>query len=211
MEDYRYYLRERYDFYKSTWIGIGLAVFVLGGVLRFVYELIFYWANSGFDMVFFRGGTFGPWIDTHCIAALLMFVILYRLRRQPWFVFLFSAIGGGLVQLGIGLALYYLCGGIRPWNYNLEILNYGSLGGFVCLRSALEFGVLGLLVIYVIAPFIFHMACSVYNSTFLAVWLTIGLICVADIVYNDIVCVMVPGLIGATDVYKDLGFRFLSY
>ena len=210
MENYRYYLREKYDFYRSTWLGIGLAVFVLGGVIRFVYEFIFYWANSGFTTLYFRGGTFGPWIDTHCIAALLFFVVLYRLRRQPWFVFLISAVGGGLVQLGIGLLLYNLCGGLRVWNYNLEILNYGSIGGFVCLRSVLEFGILGLLVIYAIAPLIFHMACSVYNSTFLAVWLTIGLICVADIVYNDVICALIPGLTGAVQVYQDLGFHYLS-
>ncbi len=211
MENYKYYLRERYDFYRSTWLGIGLAVFVIGGVLRFVYELIFYWANSGFDIFFFRGGTFGPWIDSHCIAALLIFVVLYRLRRQPWFVFLFSAIGCSLVQMGIGMILYYLCGGIRAWNYNMEILNYGNIGGFVCLRSALEFGILGILVIYVIAPLIFHMACSVYNSTFLAVWLTIGFICVADIVYNDVICALAPNLAGAVEVYKGLGFHYLSY
>ena len=211
MENYKYYLREQYDFYKSTWLGIGLAVFVLGGVIRFVYEFVFYWVNSGCTMLYFRSGTFGPWVDSHCIAALLIFIVLYRLRRQPWFVFLFSAIGGGLIQLGIGLVLYYLCGGIRAWNYNLEILNYGSLGGFVCLRSVLEFGVLGLLVIYVVAPLIFHMACSVYNSTFLAVWITIGLICIADIVYNDVLCALTPGLTGAVQVYQDLGVHYISY
>lgn len=210
-ENYKYYLRERYDFYRSTWFGIGLAVFVLGGVLRFIYEIVFYWASSDFQHFFFRGSTFGPWIDTYCIAALLIFLILYRLRRQPWFVFLISAVGGSLVQLGIGLLLYNACGGLRLWNYNLEILNYGSIGGFVCVRSAIEFGILGLLIIYVIAPLIFHMACGVYNSTFLAVWLTIGFICLADIIYNDIVCVLAPTLPGAVSVYKGLGLRYMTF
>jgi len=211
MENYKYYLRESYDFYKSTWVGIGLAVFVIGGILRFIYEIIFYWANSGFSMVYFRSATFGPWVDSYCIAALLIFILLYRLRRQPWFVFLFSAVGCSLIQLGIGLLLYYLCGGLRAWNYNLEILNYGSLGGFVCLRSALEFGLLGIIVIYCIAPLIFHMACSIYNSTFLGIWLTIGLICIVDIVYNDIICAVSPNLPGAMSIYQGLGFRYMSF
>ncbi|MBQ9030599.1 MAG: putative ABC transporter permease [Parasporobacterium sp.] len=210
-QDYKYYLKEPYDFYKSTWFGIGLAVWVIGGVLRYIYELIFYWFNSGRLVWYFRGSTFGPWIDVYCIVSLLMFLALYKLRRQPWFVILISAAAGSAVQLGIGLLLYYVCGGIRVWNYNLEILNYGSLGGFICVRSAVEFAVLALLIIYVVVPLIFRMACNLSPVTFALIWYIIGFLCIADIVYNDIVCAFVPGMISAQQIYQNIGFKYMSY
>jgi len=210
-EDYKYYLTEPYDFYRSTWFGIGLAVFTIGGFLRFLYEIIFYWFNSGRAAFYIRGNTFGPWIDVYCIAALLFFLLFYRLRRQPWFVILLSALLGCAVQLGIGLLLYYLCGGIRVWNYNLEILNYGSLGGFICVRSAIEFAVLAILIIYVVVPLLFRMACRVRNSVFVTIWYIIGFLCVADIIYNTVVCAVMPSLPSAVQIYRGLGLRYMSY
>ena len=209
-EDYRYYLHERYDFDTGTWVGIGLAVWVIGGVLGFIYQLIFYWANSQFKTLYWPGGTFGPWLDSYCIAALLLFIALYKLRRQPWLVVILSAVGCTAIQLLIGLGLYYGMNGTRAWNYNLEILNFGNIGGFVCVRTLVEFAVLGALVIYVIVPLIFHMACSVRRNTFVAVWFIIGFICLADILYNDLVCVLLPGFISAGDIYGSLGFRYMS-
>lgn len=210
-EDYKYYLHERYDFDAGTWVGIGLAVWVIGGILGFIYEVLFYWANSQFQTFYWRGAAFGPWLDSWCIASLLLFVVLYRLRRQPWFVIILSAVGCSAIQLLIGLGLYYGLNGTRAWNYNLEILNFGNIGGFVCLRTLVEFAVLGTLVIYVIVPLIFHMACCIRRNTFVTIWFIIGFICVADILYNDVVCVLLPGFTGAQAIYSSIGFRYLSF
>ena len=210
-EDYRYYLHDKYRFDKGSWLAIGLAIWTIGGFLGFIYESVFYYANSDYQYFFWPGSTFGPWLDVSCIAALLIFLILYPLRRQPWFVFLFSALGCSAIQLLIGLVLYNFCGGLRIWNYNLEILNFGSIGGFVCLRSALAFGILGLLVIYVIAPLIFRMGVYTRRNTFVTIWLIIGLVCVLDVVYNDVVCSLVPSLPGAANLYQACGLKTLHY
>ena len=210
-EDYRYYLHERYDFDKGTWFGIGLAVWVIGGILGFIYEVLFFWANSDFNILYWRGGTFGPWLDSYCIASLLIFIIFYRLRRHPVLVILLSAICCTAVQLLAGLGLYYGLDGTRAWNCNLEILNFGSFGGFICVRTFVEFAILSALVIYVIAPLIFHMACGVRRNTFVAVWFIIGFICVADILYNDVICILMPGFTSAQDIYSSLGFRYIKY
>ena len=208
---YRDYLRGRFIFGAGTSIAIGLAIWVIGGVIGFVYEVIFYWANSGFQTIYWRGSTFGPWIEMYCIMSVLMYLSLHCLRRQPWFVFLFSAVGCSLIQLLTGLGLYYFFDGARAWNYNLEILNYGNFAGFWCLRSALEFGILGLLVIYVIAPLVIKMADSMSTGGFVALWFILGIICIVDIAYNDIVCTFLPGFSGAKEFYKALGFRYMQY
>ena len=211
IEDYKDYLRGNFAFKGSTRFAIGMAVWVIGGVIGFIYEVIFYLANSGFKTFFWRGGTFGPWIEVYCIAAWLIYLCLYKLRRQPWFVFLLSAVVCSLIQLIVGLGLYYFFDGARAWNYNLEILNFWNFGGFICLRSVLEFGILGLLVIYVIAPLLYRMADRMNRGSFVALWVILGLICIADIAYNDVVCVLLPGLASATDIYKMIGLRYMQY
>lgn len=210
-EDYKYYLREEYDFAASTRIAIGFAVWVLGGVLGFIYEIIFYYANSGFKTFYWRGGTFGPWVEVYSIAALFIYLLLYRIRRQPWFIMLISAIGCSFFQLGIGLILYYLFNGVRAWNYNLEILNYGNLGGFICLRSVIEFAVFGLLVMYVIVPMLYTMAYRVKKGTFAGVWILIGMICLLDMLYNDVACSILPALPSATGIYQGLGLHYMKF
>ena len=211
LQEYKKYLKGKYNYNASTSIAIGLAIWVIGGFIGFVYEVIFYWANTGFRTIYWRGGTFGPWIEIYCITALLIYKCLHSLRRQPWFVFLLSAVVCSLVQLIVGLGLYYFFDGARAWNYNLEILNYGSIGGFICLRSILEFGILGLLIIYVIAPLVIRMANHMSGGGFVALWFILGIICIADIAYNDLVCVILPGFTGAKEIYKELGFNYVQY
>lgn len=211
MQDYKYYLRYEYDFAPSTRLGLGLAIWVLGGFLGFVYEIIFYWANSGFKTFYWRGGTFGPWLEVYSIAALFIYLLLYRLRRQPWFVILISAAGCSVIQLLVGLGLYYFFGGARAWNYNLEILNYGNIGGFICLRSVIEFAVLGILVIYVIAPLVYTMAYRMRRSSFSTLWIIIGFVCILDMLYNDVACSILPSLISAPDLYQGFGLRYMRF
>ena len=208
LNDYKYYLNETYDFEKSTWVGIGLAIWTIGGVLGFLYETIFYWANSGFQTFYWTSSTFGPWMGTYSIASLLIFLILYCYRKKPWVVILVSAVGCSLIQLLAGLCMYYFFDGKRIWNYNLESLNYGNLGGFICLRSVIVYAILSIFIMYIFVPILFEMACKMQYSSFVKLWFIIGFICLADIAYNDIITAMVPGLPTAEGAYSRIGFNF---
>lgn len=208
--DYKSYIKGEYYFDPSDWFAMGMAVMVIGGIIGFIYESVFYWANTGFNTFYWRSGSFGPWVDVYCIASLLLFIILYKMRRLPWLAFIVGTVLCTAVQLLVGLGLYYFCDGARAWNYNLEILNYGSIGGFICLRSAIEFAVLTILVMYVIAPAVYHMACSMRKAPFNTLWIILGLLCLIDIVYNDIVCIAMPSLTSAHDVYSNLGFKYMK-
>ena len=43
---------------------------------------------------------------------------------------------------------------IRLWDYNTEILNYGNIGGYICLRSVLFFGLSGVFLMNIVLPLI---------------------------------------------------------
>ncbi len=44
----------------------------------------------------------------------------------------------GLLEFIVGYLLLHISH-IRLWDYNTEILNYGNIGGYICLRSVLFF------------------------------------------------------------------------
>ncbi|MCF0228882.1 MAG: hypothetical protein HUJ76_04205 [Parasporobacterium sp.] len=211
MSDYKSYLHSEYYFDPMTKLAMGLGVFVLGGVLGFIYSSIFYWANSGFLTFYWRTGTFGPWSDAYSIIALLLFLFLRRLRKYPVAAILIGTVICTVVQAMLGLGLYYFGNGMRAWNYNLEILNFGNFGGFICLRSVIEFMIFTILIMYVIAPLVYHMACAMSKGAFVTLWLIIGSVCAADIIYNNVLCVLIPSLKNASDVYKAAGMRFMTF
>lgn len=119
-----------------------------------------------------------------------------------------STIGCSLIQLLAGLSMYYFFDGKRIWNYNLESLNYGNLGGFICLRSVIVYAILSVLIMYVFVPIIFEMACKMKYASFIKLWFIIGFICLADLAYNDIITAMISGFPAAEDVYSNVGFNF---
>ena len=105
--------------------------------------------------------------------------------------------------------MYTFFGGVRYWNYNTEILNFGNIGGFICLRSILFFGISSLLLIYVIVPVVFLIATKMSKKNFLILSFTIFLIFFIDEFYNLIIS-RVFDLPRASDIYKHLGLKYVD-
>lgn len=87
------------------------------------------------------------------LGGLFITLFTYKLKDKPLLVFMINSIVTGLLEYFTG---YFLLKykGIRLWDYNYEILNYGNINGFICLRSVLFFGLSSLFLIYVIIPLI---------------------------------------------------------
>lgn len=126
-------------------------LFFIGGVFGFIYEELFYRIDLGYWVK--RGTSFGPWIPIYGFGSMLIFVFTYIFRKRPIIVFSLTCIVTAILEFTTGYMLDKICN-LRLWNYNEEILNFGNIGGYVCLRSILFFGVSGLLLMYVIYPII---------------------------------------------------------
>ena len=133
---------------KKT-ISILILVMITSGVFGFIYETIFYKIDLGYFVK--RGSTFGPWIPIYAFGGLLITLFTYNLRKSPVLVFIINCLVTGILEFLTGYILLKLCS-IRLWDYNTEIWNYGNIGGFICLRSVLFFGISSLLLIYLIVP-----------------------------------------------------------
>ena len=184
---------------------------VIVGIIGWVYEVLFYWMNSGFTTWYWRGAGFGPWIDIYGLGAVLIMCVAGRFKKSPWKVFAVSGILCGVLEYAAGAVIFYTQNGRRPWNYNTEILNFGNIHGFICLRSVLFFAAGGLLVIYVIVPLMSYMT-ERFGSGFQVLWFVLLALFCADYIYNYIFATLIGPLPSAAQLYdRYLHFNFVKF
>jgi len=209
-EIYINYINKDHSFDKTTMLGIFCLIIVIAGVFGFAYEFIFYYFNSGMQQFYWRGGNFLPWINIYAIGSIMIYFLSYKHRKNPWKVYFISLISCGILEYIAGMGMYIIGDGFRCWDYNTEILNFGNIDGFVCLRSVLFFGLSSLLLIYVIVPFCFYFAKKLNKKVFLT--LTIGMcsVILIDELYNLLIA-RILFLPRASDIYKQIGFNYVNF
>ena len=134
--------------FKNT-ISILILIMVFSGFFGFVYETIFYKLDLGYFTK--RGSSFGPWIPIYAVGSLLIMLISYRFRKNPATIFVINCVITGMLEYLTGYVLYEFMG-IRLWDYNVEIWNFGNVNGYICARSVLFFGISSLFLIYGVVP-----------------------------------------------------------
>ena len=206
MKRYKDYINKEHSFDKWTMLGILCLIVVIAGVFGFIYEFIFYYFNGGMKHFYWRGGNFLPWINIYAIGSIIIYFLTYKHRNKPLRVFL----TGFILEYIAGLGMYIIGNGFRCWDYNSEILNFGNIGGFVCLRSVLFFGLSSLLLIYLIVPICFYLAQKMNKRTFLIISITLCSIILIDEIYNLLIA-RIFSLPRASDIYKQIGFHYVNF
>ncbi len=207
---YKSYINSNHSFDKVTMLGIFGLIIVIAGVFGFVYEFIFYFFNSGMTQFYWRGGNFLPWINIYATGAIAIYFLTYRYRDKPLKVFLMGLIICGVLEYIAGWGVDTFGNGLKCWDYNSEILNFGNINGYICLRSVLFFGVSGLLLIYGIVPLCFYLADVVDKRIFLTISFTLCFIFLFDEFYN-LIFARVLHLTRASTIYKKLGFHYMYF
>ena len=209
-EKYDAYLNQNHSFDKKTMIGIGCLIIVLTGMFGFFYEFIFYYFNGGMKTFYWRGANFLPWINIYATGSLMVYFLTYKRRKKPIHVFFISAISCGILEYFSGLGMYIIGDGMRCWDYNQEILSFGNIHGFVCLRSALLFGIFSLLLIYIVLPLCFYLAKHMNKKLFLAISITLCSIILFDEFYN-LLFARILNMPRASAIYQKLGIPFVTF
>lgn len=209
-ETLKNYIEEKHSFDKTTMMGIFSLIIAISGIFGFIYEFIFYYFNDGMTKFYWQGGNFLPWINIYAIGAMLIYFFAYKYRKSPLKVFLIGLISCGLLEYIAGLLIYIIGDGLRYWDYNTEILNFGNIQGFICFRSVFFFGISSLLLIYVIVPLCFWLAKKMNKKVFLIVSITLCSIILLDEFYNLIIT-RIWNVPSATSIYKNLGIIMSNY
>lgn len=198
------------DLSKKQKITLICLLIVISGIIGWVYEYFFYYANSGFKQFYMRGANFLPWINIYAYGAFLIIAMTYRKRENPLQVFLLSMLVTGILEYFSGYILYGKLGWTKCWDYNQEILNFGNIGGYVCLRSVLVFGISGLALMYLILPVLSKLVRSKYINIIFIISIIICSIFILDEIYN-LVIAHIFHLPRARDIYKTFGLKYLYF
>ena len=96
-----------------------------------------------------RGVLQGPWLPIYGTGGILILVALNRLRKSPIAEFVAAIVLCGAVEYFTALALEVSHDGNKWWDYSGYFLN---LNGRICAEGLLVFGVMGMVIVYILAP-----------------------------------------------------------
>lgn len=196
------------DLTKKQKITLICLLIVISGIIGWVYEFFFYYANSGFKTFYFRGGNFLPWINIYMYGSFLILFLTRKVKKKPILVFLISMVSTGILEYLSGYILYGVLGWTKCWDYNNEILNWGNIDGYVCLRSVLIFGLAGLALVYLIVPTLIKLV-KKYPKLYI-VSIILASIFLLDEIYN-LFLYKLFNLPNSIELYKSIGFKYLFY
>lgn len=158
---------------------------ILGCIIGWIYEMLFYRIDLGHFIK--RGQGYGPWLPIYGFGALGLTLFSYRRKLSMTSVFLISMFGSGVLELAVGWLLYHLGNGLRLWDYNVEIWNWGNIGGYVCLRSVLLFGLFGTVFYNCAIPGVFALTEKTDRKSLVIMTTMLGIPFVIDIFTGYIV------------------------
>ncbi len=175
---------------QRTIIGVFLLT-VMGAFVGWVYEMIFYRIDQGHFIK--RGHGFGPWLPIYAFGALGLVLIINRKKIHPVLLFVISFVGSGIIEYATGWVLYNLMGGVRLWDYNVEIWNWGNIDGFVCARSVLIFGVFGTVFGALVIPRFMDFVRKAKAKPLFIFSVVLAVIVGADVIYGYIIGPVMKG------------------
>lgn len=201
------YINDKIKYERWQLIGIFCLIVVLAGFIGWIYEIVFYFFNGGMKEIYMQGGNFLPWINIYAIGAILIIFLSYKFKKSKLLVFLISFFSTGILEYLAGYLVYTIGNGTRYWDYNIEILNFGNINGFVCLRSVLFFGISGLFLMYNVLPFCIYLSKKINKKIFLRISVALLSIVLFDEFYN-LIFSKIFHLPNAIDIYQSLGFKY---
>ena len=208
-EVFRGYMKGEIKLERWQWVGMMMLLVVFAGFFGWVYEFIFYYFDGGTGEFYMQGGNLLPWINIYAIGAVLIVLSCWKVRRYPWAVFLLAMVVSGTVELVGGWLVYTIGNGTRYWDYNTEILNFGNIGGFVCLRSVLFFGVSALFLMYVVVPVFIWLSYRMSRRAFMVLTISLFTVVMVDEVYN-MLALHVFNWPNAMDFWRGCGWKYLT-
>ena len=138
-----------------------------------------------------------------------MFGVTYKYRSNPLTVFTLSIISATLLEFTAGYVLDKFFD-LRFWDYNVEILNFGNINGYICLRSVLGFGIAGIFLMYVLIPFLISLSKTIPKKVFLTISICLCSIFLLDELYNLFFARLLNSPT-AMEIYDGKGFKYFEF
>ena len=161
-----------------------LLIMVISGIFGFVYETIFYRIDLGYFVK--RGDTLGPWLPIYSFGGLLITLININDSNNSFKIFLRSMLVCGVLEYICGY-IFLECFSLRLWDYNNEILNFGNVNGFICIRSILFFGISGVFLVKIVNPLLDKFKNKVNQYVYCAFCIIPAFLLLIDVLIHNLV------------------------
>lgn len=156
-----------------------ISIFFIGCFIGWIWEVAIHLVEDGVFVN--RGVLHGPWLPIYGTGAIMILVVLYKFRKNPWLEFLTAVILCGIVEYFTSWFLEVTHNGQKWWDYTGYFLN---INGRVCAEGLLVFGIAGIACVYVLAPLIDNFIQKINTKILLPVVVTLLLIFAADNIYS---------------------------
>lgn len=100
-----------------------------------------------------RGFLIGPYCPIYGIGAMYMYLFLNRYYNDPITLFVMAVVGTSIIEYITSFLMEKIFKA-RWWDYSNKKFN---LEGRICLRNSILFGLLGMILIYIISPTFMHI------------------------------------------------------
>lgn len=164
------------------------AMFMIYSFFGWLMEVIVTYPN--YKKFVNRGFLIGPVVPIYGIGAILITILLTRFENNPILLFLIAVTICSLLEY---LTSYFMekVFKTRWWDYSKEPFN---LNGRICLSNMIAFGILALLAIYVINPFIINILEKIDPLLLKVVVSVLSIIFLTDFIISTIIIYNIKGV-----------------
>lgn len=138
-----------YNYLRHYSIPSLILLFFILAFVGWAWEITFHLVNYG-ELVN-RGLLHGPWLPIYGAGSVMILVLLNRFRGRLFLEFTLAMALAGAVEYATSWFLELTHNGQRWWDYSGYYLN---LNGRICAEGLLLFGIGGMAVVYVLAPWL---------------------------------------------------------
>lgn len=196
LNDSKLYILEASDYYPSSeptqktfayqhysLLSLGLMFFIFS-FFGWILEVALFLMKT--HIFINRGVLLGPWLPIYgsgCVLILLVFVHgkMRKYLNEPLLLFLLVMLLCGIIEY-ISSFVLELITGLQYWNYVGHFLN---INGRICLEGLMEFGLGGLLCVYVIAPKLNSLFSKCNKKFLIGIFSILLLLFVTDAIYSS--------------------------
>lgn len=129
-----------------------------------------------------RGVMHGPWLPIYGTGSVMILLLLNKFRKKPAVEFAAAVVLCGCVEYFSSYFLEVTHHGMKWWDYSGYFLN---LNGRICAEGLLTFGVGGMLIVYVLAPFLDNMIRRIPLRAVIASGMLLICVFTADQIYSS--------------------------
>ena len=168
----------KFSYLRCYTVWVMVFMFIFFAFLGWCWEVSLHLVNEGTFVN--RGALHGPWLPIYGTGGVIIILALSKLRTKPVIEFVAAIVLSGIVEYFTSLAMES-AHGMRWWDYTGYYLN---LDGRICAEGLITFGIIGMLVVYLVAPIMDSLLSKVPTKVLVPVVTVLLVAFLGDVVYS---------------------------